>query len=627
MTEGDQRLLAPATELLSSTTVENGLDCFNVILKLLQKQEWQPQCWNKRVLHEVTPVWSDAVLDPVADAETIQPGDVFLCTDISPCDQGRFKEHLVSRLGARDIEVWPKLRLARARSDHCLIARDTYFDGITFTVRANESDVALTFLSNDAAESLLTDTLQQYPALGQHRSSIGLLTPAPGGLKRTMAPELAEAMLDIAQQTQRSSACFLRVSVFYLIGVTEALTAGDVRKGLGLRGVDDVHVEPHGFYMRVLATSRASIERLLNMKIVLVRNETLRVCTFKPELNVYQCHKLERPEVISRQAIAMGIPPRILSAEEKSNGGFAYVDPASALVYVITTRSPPAGSTPSGKALWFVPVDAVDAPRFFPSTSTETVASIRARLERVSKTWSSECRFQIADIPYDEVREWNHDAYAEMHQSLPAKEEKVKRHALRVIAMASTRNIIQDRRYNTRCGRRYELSTDPSSAYYSFTKAVKDAKVITDHTQVKVHKIDCIKLALQHKKQGLNPVVLSMANADAPGGGYRTGDGAQEEDLFRRTNYAVALDPEFSGTNSKYPICGRSLKEPEKEHEEYGAYYSKNITVFRDEEDTGYRLVPPKQLDFIAMAVYRRDRGDTQMKGDEVVRTRRKVCV
>jgi uncharacterized protein (TIGR02452 family) len=38
------------------------------------------------------------------------------------------------------------------------------------------------------------------------------------------------------------------------------------------------------------------------------------------------------------------------------------------------------------------------------------------------------------------------------------------------------------------------------------------------------------------------PVILNMVNANNPGGGYRRGDGAQEETLFRRSNYYQSLD-------------------------------------------------------------------------------------
>lgn len=63
---------------------------------------------------------------------------------------------------------------------------------------------------------------------------------------------------------------------------------------------------------------------------------------------------------------------------------------------------------------------------------------------------------------------------------------------------------------------------------------------------------ECLDAGLEYKNMGFNPVVLNMASDIHPGGGYRTGAGAQEESLFRRTNLHMCLD----GKQKKmfYPI-------------------------------------------------------------------------
>ncbi|KAL6076367.1 DUF2263 domain-containing protein [Balamuthia mandrillaris] len=121
-------------------------------------------------------------------------------------------------------------------------------------------------------------------------------------------------------------------------------------------------------------------------------------------------------------------------------------------------------------------------------------------------------------------------------------------------------------------------------------------------TKVTVFEGDCIKAALYLKTTGgLNPLVLNMANAHNPGGGYLNGDGAQEENLHRRTNYFQALeDPDRVYRDHRgwsYPIPPA------------GAIYSPNLLVFRGSEDEGYPLLSlPHLLSFIACAAVRKPR-------------------
>ncbi len=111
--------------------------------------------------------------------------------------------------------------------------------------------------------------------------------------------------------------------------------------------------------------------------------------------------------------------------------------------------------------------------------------------------------------------------------------------------------------------------------------------------KIKVLNSDCLEVGLDLKRKGFNPVVLNMACATCPGtvfrnsnsffqgGGYKSGAGAQEEDLFRRSNYVQSLeDPDHldSERSWKYPIP------------EFGGVYSPSVFVFRSGGPSGFVL-------------------------------------
>ena len=91
--------------------------------------------------------------------------------------------------------------------------------------------------------------------------------------------------------------------------------------------------------------------------------------------------------------------------------------------------------------------------------------------------------------------------------------------------------------------------------------------------------------------------VLNMANAFTPGGGFRAGCGAQEENLHRRSDLHLFLEDEraWQPVNGKrrdfYPIP------------EGAALYSRDVRVFRGPEATGYPMLSePFSIDVVSCA-------------------------
>lgn len=124
------------------------------------------------------------------------------------------------------------------------------------------------------------------------------------------------------------------------------------------------------------------------------------------------------------------------------------------------------------------------------------------------------------------------------------------------------------------------------------------------HTKVTVENIDCLLAAKAMQERGLNPAVLNMANRQTPGGGVYQGAGAQEENIFRRSNLFRSLY-RYAPFAGEYGVERDGQQYPMDRN--HGGAYSPDVVVFRGLEQDGYPLLEePYRVSVISVAAMNR---------------------
>jgi uncharacterized protein (TIGR02452 family) len=218
---------------------------------------------------------------------------------------------------------------------------------------------------------------------------------------------------------------------------------------------------------------------------------------------------------------------------------------------------------------------------------------------------------------------WNAKLWSEQFKKVLAtrnRDNDVQRHLLRTTVMLNTIGVVKKATYKVG-DIQINLKPEPLvTIVYDHQSKLKrkydTSSIVPPYTSTTVEVIndDCIDVYNRLVARKLQPVLHNMANAKTPGGGYRKGDGAQEENLFRRSNYYLSLDAELDDTKQAQRFRCLStceLKPLEASDniypiQDFGAIYTKGITVFRDTEEKGYAYLeePIKNVAAIAMAAY-----------------------
>ncbi|CAF2873487.1 unnamed protein product [Rotaria sp. Silwood2] len=143
--------------------------------------------------------------------------------------------------------------------------------------------------------------------------------------------------------------------------------------------------------------------------------------------------------------------------------------------------------------------------------------------------------------------------------------------------------------------------------------------VLQQHTYEQSYQVfvidgDCLDVLMCFKAKypKSNPVVLNMASARNPGGGWKNGAcaGAQEENLHRRTNMFQCLEDPYHELEGK--------RDWHFYVPEFGGIYTPDASVFRGSESNGYPFFSdgPEYISFIACAAYSHPPTETDKNGE-----------
>jgi uncharacterized protein (TIGR02452 family) len=181
-------------------------------------------------------------------------------------------------------------------------------------------------------------------------------------------------------------------------------------------------------------------------------------------------------------------------------------------------------------------------------------------------------------------------------------------HNSRIAVYENTVETCKAQSYISASGSQVTLELNPNiveeTTFYDH-ELPQEATSPTYDTQISVIEGDCLVEAKKLVDQGLEVCVLNLASRQTPGGGVISGSGAQEEYLFRCSDYFRSLY-QFSDYRSETYGVPRSEKSYPMDRN-FGGIFSQNVTIFRGPEEEGYPLLDsPWKANFIAVAAINR---------------------
>jgi uncharacterized protein (TIGR02452 family) len=211
---------------------------------------------------------------------------------------------------------------------------------------------------------------------------------------------------------------------------------------------------------------------------------------------------------------------------------------------------------------------------------------------------------------------WDSIAFVQKMAEATRNRDYALRSALRVSVFADTVACVRDRSCETGKGpRALDLSDTMAERSVLYDRPFSPTCENRFDTVVTVTEGDCLASA---RRLGNDTLVLNMANAHTPGGGVEHGSGAQEEHLFRSSDYFRSLYRFHSEHARRYGLSPDRKQYPLDSR--YGAVYTPDVTVFRGPEDEGYPyLAEPFRICIVAVPAINHPELETDGSGNLVL--------
>lgn len=190
---------------------------------------------------------------------------------------------------------------------------------------------------------------------------------------------------------------------------------------------------------------------------------------------------------------------------------------------------------------------------------------------------------------------WNANGWLERFRA-----ENVDYRALRCEVWENTRAIVEDNGYTSLDGSSVLLTNAKRYSQFYYKPFNVSFERLSTPPEITVTADDCLDAAHKWVNDGLEVCVLNMASRRNPGGGVTSGAGAQEEYLFRCSDYYKFLY-RYAPYAEQYGVTRSHYQYPLDRN--FGGIFSSGVTIFRENEATGYRLTDkPWKVNMIAVA-------------------------